>query len=214
MEKAERIVIFGNGRLLVYYVRQIRKSDYIIGVDRAAYWLITHGVVPNVAIGDFDSVSEKEFKFIKSRVPRVLSYPAEKDATDMELAVDHALTLKPKEIFIYGGFGTRQDHTLANLHLLWKCHEQRIRAYLIDSRNLVYLLSGTDMISPTTIYRYFSIIPYTSLLTVTLSGFKYDVLRKSIMRQETIGVSNELKAQSATVTIHMGIAVVIRSRDT
>ncbi|MBI4058148.1 thiamine diphosphokinase, partial [Candidatus Gottesmanbacteria bacterium] len=57
MEKAERIVIFGNGRLLVYYVRQIRKSDYIIGVDRAAYWLITHGVVPNVAIGDFDSVS-------------------------------------------------------------------------------------------------------------------------------------------------------------
>ena len=91
MRRINTIAIIGGGRLSKQFLREIAASEYIIGVDRGAYWLIANGVTPNIAIGDFDSISSKELEEIMKGVKTVKKYPLEKDATDMELAVEHAL---------------------------------------------------------------------------------------------------------------------------
>ena len=92
----KHILIFGNGKLSKKFLQEIHEGDYVIGVDRAAYWLIRQGRIPDVAIGDFDSVTKKEFGLIKKSIKTIKTYPKEKNSTDMELAMMHAKSLDPK----------------------------------------------------------------------------------------------------------------------
>jgi thiamine pyrophosphokinase len=96
----KRIFIVANGTLDRSFLRQIRKSDFLIGVDRAAYWLIQNKKIPHAAIGDFDSVASGDLGSIKKRVTNVILCDTHKDATDTELAMEYAVKLRPKEILV------------------------------------------------------------------------------------------------------------------
>lgn len=206
----ERIVIVANGKVSKSLLKDMRQSDFVIGVDRGAYWLVKNSVVPNIAIGDFDSVNVREFEDIKKRVKRVEEHPKEKDATDMELAVEYALSLHQKEVIIYGAIGSRLDHTMGNIHLLDRLGDIGV---VRDANNEVRLVSGRLAVQKNSRYRYVSILPLTETIDVTLTGFLYDVSRARIRRGQTLGVSNEIRADKATIEVHRGKALVIRSRD-
>jgi thiamine pyrophosphokinase len=209
-----RIVITCNGILYPGIIKEIQKNDYIIGVDRAAYWLIEHGITPRVAIGDFDSTNRGELDKILKKTPSVKTYSSEKDFTDAELAVNYAITLKPPSIIIYGGSGTRLDHTLGTLHLLEHCQKLGISAVFRDQTNEVRVVGrGRTILQKREGSRYVSIIPITHSIQITLSNFKYEIDKKTIIRGQTIGISNEFISKQATMTIHNGLAYVIQSRD-
>lgn len=209
-----RIVIVTNGALNDKIVREILSTDFVIGVDRAAHWLIFHGKIPNVAIGDFDSVTREELKGIQKNVSDVKQYPPEKDFTDTELAVDYALTQKPKEIVIYGGVGTRIDHTLANIGLLERCWNAGVSAAIVNETNEIRLYGrGRTILDKRGEYRYVSVLPISESVTISLIGLKYPLKRKTIKFGMTLGVSNEFASKQATITIHRGKALIIQSRD-
>lgn len=210
MNYSKTVAIAGGGKLSKKFLPEIIKSDYIIGVDRGAYWLITNAVIPNIAIGDFDSVSSKELVEIKKRVKTIKKYPPEKDATDMELAVKHTLLRHPQEVVIYGAIGSRQDHTMANIHLLDRLGDIGV---IRGANNEVRLVSGKLVLSKKPHYPYVSLLPITETLEVTLSGFFYDVTRAIIRRGQTLGISNEIRENEATIEVLQGKALVIRSRD-
>ncbi len=204
------IAIVGAGKFSKQLLSEIIKCDYIIGVDRGAYWLITNGVTPNIAIGDFDSVNAREFQMIENKVKRVKKHPKKKDFTDMELAVNHAMTLLPKEVVLYGGIGKRLDHTIGNIHLLEILHEKGV---IRDRNNEVRVVSGQLVLKKESHYRYVSVLPITETIEVILKGFVYDVSRALIHRGQTIGISNEIKGVRATIEVHHGRALVIQSGD-
>ena len=208
-----RILIFANGTLSNQFLRDIRSTDYLIGVDRGAHWVITHGIHPDIAVGDFDSVTAGEFALIRKKSGKLVRYPAEKDATDTELAVHTAIGKKPEEVIIFGGIGTRLDHVLGNIHLLEILHNRGIVAYLRDERNEIFLLSSRRTIKQSSRYRYVSLLPYTGTVTVSLRGFKYPLSRAVLRRGSTRGVSNEITANEAIIDVYEGIALVIRSKD-
>ncbi len=215
-----RTVIVCNGVLYPQIITEIQKNDFIIGVDRAAYWLIAHGVVPQVAIGDFDSTSRGEFNKLKKLIPTVKKYPSEKDFTDTELAVKYALKQKPTSIIIYGGSGTRLDHTIGTLHLLERCQKLGIPAVFRDRTNEVIMVGrGRTILKKREGSRYISILPITNSIQVTLTNFKYEIVKKTIIRGQTIGISNEFTGRQdcvrsqATIFVHRGFAFVIQSRD-
>ena len=60
-----RVIIVSNGNLDKQILKEIDRGDYVIGVDRAAFWLIAHGVAPDVAVGDFDSTTKIELHQIQ-----------------------------------------------------------------------------------------------------------------------------------------------------
>ena len=188
----KRIVIVANGSLGKTFLSEIRRIDYIVGVDHIAYWLIKHGIIPHIAIGDFDSCTQEEIKEIKKKVADVTEYPSEKDKTDLELAVDHVIALHPKKVIIYGAMGKRLDHELASVFLLKRLLDEGIEGILKDSQNEVCLVKTQIEMQKSKRFTYLSLLPYTKRITVTLQGFKYNVQRKTITKGETTGVSNEI----------------------
>ncbi len=209
-----RIVIFGNGTLHKNSLKSVTSTDYVIGVDRAAYWLISHGIIPNVAIGDFDSTTKKELAVIKKNVVNVLLYPAKKDFTDMELAIRYAIEQKPSEAIIFGGIGSRMDQTMATWHLLDAVLVAKIPHALVNEKNSVRLVGkGRTILFSRGEYRYISILPFTKSISLKLTGFQYDVPKTRIIRGTTRGVSNELRAATAEIRIFSGKAWLMESND-
>ena len=209
-----RIAIVANGNPPGSFVKEIQKADLVIGVDRAAYWLIAHGITPAAAIGDFDSTSGGEFARIKKTVPIIKTFASNKDFTDTELALQYAIRKKPSEIILYGGSGTRLDHQLGTLHLLERCMRLGISAVFLDETNEVRVVSrGRTILNKRVGYRYVSVVPITNSIQITLEYFKYNIAKTTIRRGQTIGISNEFTGRQATITMHRGLAFIIQSRD-
>lgn len=206
------ITIVAGGKLDKRSLKEITRADICIGVDRGAAWLLEHGVIPDVAIGDFDSVTQKDLQLIKQKVKKIIEFPKKKDATDLELAVDYAIGLKPKEVVIFGGIGTRLDHTMAAVHILEKLLKKRIHGRVIDGKNKMTLVKDLHAVSRSP-HHYVSILPYTRSVVVSLSGFAYPLTRKRLIRGTSRGISNVVVEKSATIEVHEGIALVIKSRD-
>lgn len=209
-----RAVIVGGGSLSEKYLELMKPHDYVIGVDRAAYWLIRQGRVPDVAIGDFDSVTKEEFRQIKKSVSSLRQFPKEKDQTDMELAVFHAMEKSPTDVLIFGGTGSRLDHSMATWQLLDVLRMAHIPHVLVNRKNRIRLvgISRTILFSGGE-YRYVSILPFTKAIILTLSGFRYNISKTTLVRGTTRGISNEIAGGHAEVIIHSGAAWVVESND-
>ena len=107
-----KIALFAGGTIDSFQMA----FDLFIGVDRGSLFLIEQGICPDLAVGDFDSVSEKELALICSQSKEVLQAQPEKDDTDLELAVKAVFARYPQaQVTIFGAFGGRLDHTLANI---------------------------------------------------------------------------------------------------
>lgn len=208
-----KIAIVAHGHLDQQLLPAIKSADYIVGVDRGAYWLLRHGVAPHVAIGDFDSTSPKERRHIRKKVRDVRAFPLEKDATDLELAINHAISLKPKEVIIYGAVGSRFDHACVAVNLLEKFLKQNIDAKIRDRYNEAFLLQSRRTILKSSNYAYLSILAYSSKTVVTLRGLLYPVTKRTFYRNTSLGVSNEIIGKEAGIIVHSGIVLVIQSRD-
>jgi thiamine pyrophosphokinase len=213
MNQTKTVAVVGNGTLFISCIPEIKKSDMVIGVDRAAYWLLSQGITPDVAIGDFDSVTPEEFVAIKQKVKKVESFSPEKDYTDMELALDYAAKLHPAEITIFGGVGNRLDHSIGNVLLLNRYVDTPFSIRLVDETNECRVTRTNITIPKSPQYRYVSVLSLTDESTVTLTGFVYDIRNYVIKRGQTIGISNEIKKEQGSITVHNGVILVIQSRD-
>jgi len=212
--KRKSIAIVAGGALDAFLLERIREAQYIIGVDRGAYWLITHGVVPDVAIGDFDSVTKKEFSHIKKNVTKIIrELPHPKYVTDLELAIEYAKTLDPKEVGIFGAIGSRFDHTFAGITLLLNLSSYNIYGYIVDNFNKIQIVRRVLKLKPSKVFKYVSLFSLNGKTTVTLTGFRYNVSKRIFLPGSTLGVSNEIAAKQATITIHEGLALVMQSKD-
>ena len=92
--------------------------DFVIAVDAGFAHLEGVGVVPDMAVGDFDSLG------YVPKCRRVSRHPVKKDKSDMELAMEKAVTWGHDELVVYGALSGRLDHTLANLQLFAKFSER------------------------------------------------------------------------------------------
>ncbi len=208
-----RVVIISNGQLRPSILKLIHPGDFVIGVDRAAYWLIDHGIIPQVAIGDFDSTTREEMKEIRKKVKIVLTHPSQKDETDTELALKYAVNLKPESIDMYGAFGTRMDHTIASVLLLEPYSSHNIQITAVDNKNRIQFVENTIVIKKDASLPYFSVVPVSTHIVISIYGCKYPVVKATFKRGQTIGISNETLSKQTVLTLHSGKVLVIQSRD-
>ncbi|HLD24943.1 MAG TPA: thiamine diphosphokinase [Patescibacteria group bacterium] len=193
--------------------KRIPKADFFIGVDRGALWLLRQGIVPDIAVGDFDSVTNPEKKFIHDRTKKYIEFPQEKDETDLELAIDEAIRLKPNEVCIYGALGKRFDHGLTAIGMLLKLESHNIYGEIVDNFNKINIVRHQFTLTKDKKYPYVSIIPLDASAIVSLKGFMYNVSKKIFSQYSSLGISNEIPGKSATIFVHQGKALVILSRD-
>lgn len=183
------------------------------GVDAGTKHLLDNGIVPKVAIGDFDSITEIEFERICSEVEITHRLPSEKNQTDLEAALDYICTETLEDIIILGATGGRFDHGFTNILITQRYSENRV-VTIKDKQNEMRLLQPGTYTFEKNDLKYISFLPISEKVEmVTLSGMKYPLHKATLLREESLGVSNEINNSKGHISFTKGICLVVRSKD-
>ena len=101
MQTPQQITIFSNGeiRSMEY---TLQSDEFVIAADGGARHCFKFDIHPDVVIGDFDSLTTKEIDSLLVAGSNLIRHPADKDETDLELALDFALKIGAKNIVLLG----------------------------------------------------------------------------------------------------------------
>ncbi len=213
--RKRRALIVTGGRLGTWALDEIDPDDILIGADRGALFLIEHGYRPDLSIGDFDSVTKHEKTLVHQNSGEFLSCDAIlKDESDTELAFLHAVAMKPAEIVLLGAVGTRLDHSLANIHLLYKANTLGIACCIVDEFNIIRLTDHSLHVDVVKGFTHISLLPLTLEVSgLTLTGFQYPLHEATLIMGHSLAISNVLTGGTGHVQIRAGLLLVIQSRD-
>ena len=112
------VVVSGGQPPLPYAALEVPLGAPVIAADEGLEHALALGLEVAVAVGDFDSASPEAVAVAEASETRIERHPPDKDATDLELALDLASTMSPERILVLAGDGGRLDHLLASLLLL------------------------------------------------------------------------------------------------
>lgn len=192
--------------------------DEIIAGDAGLEYALKLGLHPDIALGDFDSVSRSVLEEYVAEKGQTAVFPVRKDDTDSEIAVRMALekTEKGDRITVLGGLGGRLDHTLGNLFLLVRIRQAGVRALMTDGRTEVSVLLGGDeqKLEYRPFQKYVSLIPISERAEgIELKGFSYEGRELTLHREKTQGISNEVLPGGGRISLKEGIVLLIRTSD-
>ena len=176
------------------------------GVDRA----LALGLHVDLAIGDFDSVTPEGLAAAEGAGARVEPYPAAKDATDLELALDAAIALGPARIVFVGWGGGRLDHLLGSVLLLAdkRYAAAEIDAYLGDA--YAHIIRGSRTLAgvPGDLL---SLLPvHGAAEGITTEGLEYPLRGETLPPSTSRGISNVFSASEARITVERGCLLAVR----
>lgn len=213
-----------------------RENIRLIAADRGLELFLDYLILPDVVIGDFDSLSEDGKNFLEmqnedipyggmlewklqkgeGKVVEVVRLRPEKDDSDTQSAMNYAIQNGAKEIVILGVTGNRVDHLMANFGLLILAQKQDTEVALADRYNYMKLIpSGTILKKAEQFGKYVSFFPLGGDVTgLTLEGFKYPLDKYHLTTADSgLTVSNEISEEYAKVTYESGTLLMIMSRD-
>ena len=182
----------------------------VIAADSGIDLALTLGLHVDVAIGDFDSVSAAGLATVEAAGALVERYPAEKDATDLELALDAAIALEPSHVVVVGTAGGRLDHLLGSILLLGAARYAGVTvdAYLDGNRLSVIRRSRTLAGSPGDVV---SLLPaHGPAEGVSTTGLAYPLHGETLPAGTSRGVSNVFATTEAQITVARGCLIAVQ----
>ena len=210
-----RCAIVTNGSISEYGCTRslLLEHDFIICADGGMRHLFQMNLLPDMIVGDFDSIEEKYLEYLQAHHVERCQFSERKDFTDTELAVKYAVNRGATEINFFGAIGSRMDHTLANIMLMVPLLQIGLRVSIQDEHNQIWITSEQLSIEGE-VGDYISILPLTLRVEgVTLQGLEYPLKDATIEMGQTIGISNRLAQQRAVITIKQGMILVIKAKD-
>ncbi|WP_010301644.1 thiamine diphosphokinase [Kurthia senegalensis] len=188
-----------------------------IGADHGTIYLLENGITPQLAVGDFDSLTPSEWALVQEKVAKIEKHLPEKDETDTELAIRQALLLLPDKITILGATGGRLDHYEANLHIMYRLQKEHPQCELniVNQKNEIrFLFPRLNELVYDEKYPYVSFFPFGMSVTgVTLRGVAYETTNETIELGSTRFTSNEICREGGTISFDSSAVMMIRSVD-
>ena len=184
---------------------QPREGDWLIAADAGYAALERAGIVPDLVMGDFDSLGAAP------EHPNVLTHSPIKDDTDLMLAVRWALERGWRRFEIYGALGGRRlDQTLASLQTLRFLAEHGAKGLLVGAGWNVLLLEDGTLRFPAGAKGWLSLfVSGDRAEGVTLRGLKYELTDETLTCGFPLGVSNEFLGEGAEITVKKGMLFVL-----
>ena len=181
-------------------------SDVVIATDGAANVLIPLEILPNIVLGDFDSLDPE----VRLQNPDIQFVAAQiQEASDLDKAIAHALEMGPVRIRIAGSSGGRMDHTLANASLLLKYRGVDIA--LVDDRGVTRAVDGEANFRGA-IGDTLSLIPFAPVRIGWTEGLKWPLQGEELVPGSR-GVSNVFIEPEARIRVESGIVFVCHLRN-
>lgn len=182
----------------------------VICADGGARHLAAAGIIPDIIVGDMDSLDSAMLRDYETRGSRILRHPPRKDETDTELALREAFGMGPEEVWIWGALGYRVDHLLANISLLFQGKGAGIEVKLIDPWCEVFLIDRRRVIAGAA-GQTISLFPFAGPAAgVTLTGFEFPLAKAVMEIGRPYGVSNRLAAAQGIVEVDSGCLLAVR----
>ena len=211
-----RAVIFANG--VLNNIQDIHDiilpDDLIIAADGGTTHCRALNIIPSIIVGDLDSIKPDYLSSLQKSDTEIISYPVNKDQTDLDLAIRKAIEMGYDEILVLGALGARWDMTIANLLLPALSEFSKVAIRLIDGHQEIILLKGRgeltfkdkkgDMLS---------LIPLgQDAYGVTLRGLEYPLKDDVLRFGATRGISNVFVEDTASVYLDKGLLLCIHIR--
>ena len=209
----KRFVIFLNGEYKYsqgFMDRLVSEETICFCADGGANFAFQYGKVPEMIIGDLDSIEKKVLEYYKSKNILIKKFPKDKDFTDFELILKEINKISEnknfvEKIFVVGGLGKRIDMTLSNLFIMEKY------------KNLVFLQENEEIFYAEKSFVLknkkeceFSIIPISEKVEkLTLKGFKFETDKIDVKRENSRLVSNVILENEASVEFENGKLIII-----
>jgi len=189
----------------------------VVAADCGAQFLHQNGIIPWVLVGDFDSCDPAVVEFLDRSGSRVVTLPRDKDKTDTEVALDLACQEGFRQAVVVGALGgERIEHSLANLFLIEPYVEKGLDVVVFHRDTVIFGLWGRgDGVSIERRFRgkkgdWVSVFPTTrEAYGVTTQGLRFPLFDATLKRGTTLGVSNEMTGDQASVSVKDGFLLVV-----
>jgi thiamine pyrophosphokinase len=192
--------------------RMIRPDDALIAADGGLRHILRLNLYPLLIIGDMDSADPQDVARLEAEGVEVRRYPPAKDETDLQLALAWALQNEYRSIRIAAALGDRLDHTLGNLFLLADPALIDIDIRLEDGREEAFLIRDEAVIEGQIGDRV-SLLPLGDpAVDVETVRLLYPLRRETLRPDRTRGISNEMVAETARVSLTGGLLICIHTR--
>lgn len=206
-----KCIIFANGEYgdLKFYKNLLKEVDFVICSDGGANYAYMMGIIPDLIVGDLDSIQADVKKFMQQKNVDFKTFPTHKDFTDTQLAVSIAEEMGAKEIILLGTMGKRLDHTLSNLYCAMEAVERGIKIEHVSPECRVYIVNNIleikgdrgDIVS---------VLPLTEEAKgVNERGFDYLLDNVILEKRNPYAVSNVISGSTAEISLNEGILLVI-----
>ena len=210
---AGRCVIIGAGDLSVSEI-PLHEGDYVIAADGGFSYCRYLEIEPDLILGDFDSVDERNMEDImemRARYPEKMKVlPVEKDDTDMLAAIKEGLNKGFEEFVIYGGQGGRLAHTMANIQCLNYLKEKGAKGYLMDGNGMILVAKNETVRFKKNLEGFLSLFSLGEKAEgVTITNMKYLLDKAVVTNDFPIGVSNEFIGKESSVTVENGTLLIM-----
>ena len=202
-----RVIVVANGVMHSHFT--LESDDMLIAADGGLRHCLDLGLQPAILIGDMDSIDDGNLAALEPSDTQILRYPTQKDFTDLELALQHALKLGADEIVIVAALGARWDQTIANLLLPASFPSVKIR--LLDgSQEIHYIRAGEKLEIHGRPGDMVSLIPLAGMASgVITEHLEYTLQGGELSFGSTRGISNVLLEETGTISINGGLLLCI-----
>ena len=189
------------------------EDTVIIGCDGGCDFLARYGIVPDLVVGDMDSITGEGLEFINSHNVYIEKYPVEKDWTDTEIALSKTFD---DDVYLVAPCSGRLDHVIANLQLSLKLREEGRKITVSDGRTYCYPLAGEDSVEidvstfdgPVSV----SLVPWDfsqPVKGVTTRGLYYPLEEADLPAGPTFSLSNHPTDKNGRISISIKAGLLL-----
>ena len=198
--------IFGAGEFVPCDIT-LTESDLVIAADGGYDHLLHIGLRADVVIGDFDSVTSSEIW--EDTICEKLTYPPEKDDTDMMLAIKLGLSRGFGQFNIYGGLGGRLDHTVANIQALSFLAEHSAQGILHHPDYELTVIKNSSFTVAKDKTGYISVFSLSDTSeNVTIKGLEGELEGATLTNSFPLGVSNAATGKKGIISVERGTLLI------
>jgi thiamine pyrophosphokinase len=182
----------------------------VVAADGGLEHAAALGLEVAVAVGDFDSVSPEALEAAEAAGTRIERFPPEKDATDLELALDVALGRGAGRILVLAGDGGRLDHLLSALLVLGSQRYERAQLDAVVGAARVHVVRGERELTGEPGELVSLLALHAPASGVWTDGLAYPLRGETLEPGSSRGVSNVFVADSARISVEGGVLLAIR----
>ena len=207
-----RAAIFLNGSPDSLHLIQAvaSRADLVVAADGGARYALAAGIVPDLVVGDMDSLGEDLALEVEWRGASLERHPARKDKMDGHLAVIAAGERGVATADFLCAAGGKPGAVFAIPHILLAAERNGIHSTVVTDWGRMFVVEGRSRIVEGSARDSVSIFPISGQATgVTLEGMAYPLENADLEPDDTLGFHNELIGREAKVSVERGALLVV-----